>query len=116
MLTALSVHTMLKNNQKLDTYWLTFPKDPNLPFGIGVTAVSEDDAFKLIRDQGIDKWYENAQEINIQKGVRINDLDQTNVVPNIGPLQFRGVWYPVQNIGYGSPKDGQFKSLRNDDT
>ena len=90
MFGALSVHIMLKNNEKLDTYWLTFPKDPNLPFGIGVTAVSEDDAFKLIRDQDIDKWYESAQEINIQKGVIYEYL----------PCGQGVIWSEMSNCGH----------------
>ena len=103
-------------NKELDTFWITFPKDPNLPFGIGVTAFSEEDAFALIHEQGIDKWYESAKELKVQKGVRIKDLDQTNILPNIGPMQFRGVWFPAQNIGYGSPKGKQFKPLDKDNT
>jgi len=95
----------------LETFWITFPQDQNLVFGIGVTAYSEEDAFALIKERGVDKWFENAHEIKISQRVRIEDLDQSNVAPNIGPLQLRGVWYACMNIGIGAPKGDQFKRL-----
>ena len=95
----------------LETFWISFPQDQNLAFGIGVTAYSEEDALALIKKQGVDKWFLDAREIKIAHGVRIEDLDQRNVVPNIGPLQLRGVWYPCMNIGIGAPKGDQFKRL-----
>ncbi len=67
----------------------------------------------LIKDCGIEKWLEGALETKIIAGVQIGDLDQRNVVPNIGPLQLRGVWYPCMNIGIGAPKGTQFKKLDN---
>ena len=98
-------------NKQLQTFWITFPENLNLPFGIGVTAESEEDAYFLIEKEGID-WYEHASKIEIKKGISINDLDQSNVVPNIGPIQFRGVWYPCQNIGYGAPKFNEYKPIK----
>ena len=101
----------MKLNPDLETFWLIFPKDQNLPIGIGVTAVSEQDAFQLLQEQGIDKWLVDAKEILIQKGLRIGDLDQKNVRPNIGPMQFRGVWYPINNIGFGAPRDCEYNPM-----
>ncbi len=100
----------MKIEPELKTFWITFPKDSNLPFGLGVTAISEADAFELAEKQGI-TWHKDASEIHIQKNVKISDLDQSNIVPNIGPLQFRGVWYPCQNIGYGAPKSNEYKPI-----
>ena len=102
----------LAKNEELVPYWISFPQDPHLPFGIGVTATSEKDAFALIRDQGIESWFEGAQEISVQAGVTINDLDQGHVVPNMGPMQFRGVWYPAANIGFGSPRGGEYNPTK----
>ena len=99
----------MKPDSKLETYWITFPQDPHLPFGIGVTAYSEEDAFALVADQGVDKWYAAAKEIIVTSGVAYGDLDQSNVAPNIGPMQLRGVWYPIANIGYGAPRDRRYK-------
>ncbi|MFK8011470.1 MAG: hypothetical protein AB8B80_05480 [Marinicellaceae bacterium] len=101
----------MKIEAGLKTYWITFPKDNNLPFGLGVTALSQEDAFELAEEQGI-YWHKNANELHIQENVRISDLDQSNIVPNIGPMQFRGVWYPCQNIGYGAPKNTEYKPLK----
>ena len=96
----------------LFTYWLSFPKEIDLPMGIGVTAFSEEDAFLLIREQGISSWFDDATEIHITRNVRIEDLDQSNIVPNIGPMQFRGVWYPCSNIGYGAPSGSEFTKFK----
>ncbi len=101
----------MQNTRALDTFWIEFPRDENFVLGIGVTAFSQEDAFLLIKERGIDHWFEGARETKITSGVRIRDLDQRNVVPNIGPLQLRGVWYPCMNIGIGAPKGTQFMKL-----
>jgi len=98
-------------NKQLDTFWFTFPDNIELPMGIGVTASSEEDALFLIEREGID-WHKHASKVEIRKGISISDLDQGNVVPNIGPIQFRGVWYPCQNIGYGAPKENEYKPIK----
>ena len=101
----------MQSTSVLETFWIEFPQDENLVMGIGVTAYSQDDAMSLIKEQGIEHWLEGAREMKITTGVRIDDLDQRHVVPNIGPLQLRGVWYPCMNIGIGAPKGIQFKKL-----
>lgn len=98
-------------NRNLDTYWISFPKNPHLPLGLGVTAFSVADAFQLIEQQQIGEWFADAIEINIKKGVRADDLEARHVSPNCGPMQFRGVWYPAMNIGYGAPSDTGFTRL-----
>ena len=101
----------MKPNNKLECYWISFPRDSNLVLGVGVTAFSEDDAFRLIEEQGIHEWYQGASEIKVERGVRIQDLDQNHVVPNMGPMQLRGVWYPAANIGFGAPRGPYYKPL-----
>ncbi len=103
----------MQSTPTLETSWIEFPQDENFVLGIGVTAYSQDDAMSLIKERGIEHWLVGASEMKITAGVRINDLDQRNVVPNIGPLQLRGVWYPCMNIGIGAPKGTQFKKLDN---
>ena len=88
----------------LETFWFTFPQDPWLPFGIGVTAYSEADARAMLEERGVSAWFAEAKEVLVRRGVRIQDLDQSNVVPNIGPMQLRGVWYPCMNVGFGAPR------------
>lgn len=100
----------MKENKKLKTYWIIFPENLELPFGVGVAAMSVDDMFFLIEREGID-WHKHASKTEIKEDISIADLDQSNIVPNIGPMQFRGVWYPCQNIGYGAPKYNEYKPI-----
>lgn len=80
-----------------------------MPIGIGVTALSEADAFALIKEQGYDKWFEGAKEISVKIGLVLSDIPAAISAGNVGSLRFRGVWYPVANIGFGSPKDREYK-------
>ena len=95
--------------ESLETFWFSFPLDPQLPFGIGVTAHSEPEARALLEERGVATWFSEAKEIRVIRGVRVSDLDQRNVAPNIGPIQFRGVWYPSMNVGFGAPVAAEFK-------
>ena len=101
---------------EFECYWISFPQDPNLVLGIGVTAFSEEDAFNIIEERGLDEWYRGASEIKVEAGIRIDDLDPKNIVPNIGPMQLRGIWYPARNIGYGAPRDVAYKPMNRKDT
>ena len=105
----------MKPNEKLECYWISFPQDSHFPLGVGVTAFSEEDALHLIEEQGIHERYKDASEIRIKSGVRIQDLDQKHVVPNMGPMQLRGVWYPAANVGYGAPRDPRYKPPNQED-
>jgi hypothetical protein len=42
---------------------------------------------------------DDISDFKIIEGVRVADLDQKHIVPNIGPIIVRGVWYPRQKIG-----------------
>ena len=96
----------MQSEAELETYWVTWPgsvENRGL-MGIGVTAYSREDAFALIAQFGVisPAQLEDA-DVHVREGVTVADLDQNHVVPGIGPLQFRGVWYPCMNIGYGAP-------------
>ena len=91
------VQSLLSDN-RLDTFWITFPDDPILPSGVGITAYSEEDALSLLAEQGLDRWFDTAATFSIVKGVRPEDLHPTHILPNIGPMQFRGVWYPAERV------------------
>jgi hypothetical protein len=86
----------------LTAFWISFPKDSRFPVGLGVTAWSEADAFRLLEERGYD-FHLRAEEVIVRAGVTINDIDPSNVRPNMGPLIVRGVWYPCFNIGLGAP-------------
>ena len=100
----------MKKDGALISYWMSFPENERFPLGIGVTAYSLEDAFALVQQQGIE-WPAQASRIDVRRGITVHDLDQSNVVPNIGPMQLRGVWYPVMNIGYGAPRDRLFNTF-----
>ena len=86
----------------LTAFWITFPKDPAFPMGIGVTAWSRADAYRLLEENGYD-FHIRAQEVLVREGITIDEVDQSNVRPNSGPMIVRGIWYPCLNIGFGSP-------------
>jgi hypothetical protein len=68
--------------------------------GIGVTARSIDDALALLDQHGY--GFHRSGPIDVRENVTVADLDQSNVVPNMGPIVFRGIWYPCLNIGFGA--------------
>lgn len=57
-----------------------------------------------MKERGVDAWFSEAREVVVLSGVGLEDLDQRNVRPNIGPLHLRGLWYPCMNVGFGAPK------------
>lgn len=81
----------------LTCYWIV-PGYTWGPFGIGVTAWSIDDAIQLIKASGL-HLPENREEFQITESVTFAELDQNNVVPQMGPMVMRGVWYPCLNLG-----------------
>jgi hypothetical protein len=82
------------------SYWITFPDQPRAPLGMGVTALSLADAFALMEQRGYTFHKHGAVEVH--EDVTVADLDQSHVVPNMGPIVFRGIWYPCLNIGLGA--------------
>jgi hypothetical protein len=88
-------------DRTLTTFWIAFPKDPGFPLGMGVTAWSRADAFRLLEDKGYD-FHLRASEVSIREGVTLEDI-QSSCRPIAGPLAVRGVWYPCWNVGFGAP-------------
>jgi hypothetical protein len=80
----------------LHRYWITFADLPELSmwtFGCGVTAYSRDDALEILRFMVFkDEPMLKVQEI--VEDVDVNNLDQGHVVPNMGVVAWRGVWFP----------------------
>ena len=73
-------------------FWFRLDKN----FGYGVTAASQDDAETLLRTFGYPRDGEVVMEV--VHNVKFSDLNQDHVVPNAGPMVFRGVWYPRHNL------------------
>jgi hypothetical protein len=61
--------------------------------GFGVTAYSADDAFQLLADANLpmDSGPPKIREVGF------DELDNNHVVPNMGVISRRGVWYPNLN-------------------
>lgn len=84
----------------LTSYWITSP-NPGGPLGFGVTAFSLDEALRIIGSEGYSDFLPNdCTGLKVIENVTINDLDQSNVVPNMGPMMMRGLWYPCRNLGW----------------
>ena len=78
-------------------YWIEF-EGLGLASQFGVTAYSLDDARFLLK-----KLWFNKTEMpvikNVIENIQFKDLDQNHVVPNMGPITERGIWYP-NLLGY----------------
>lgn len=85
---------MLKNRTLLTRYWIQAP-GPVLASSFGVTAYSVEDAFDLLAQAGVPF---DQDEVKVIENIRFEDLDQNHIVPNMGPMVFRGVWYPRFNV------------------
>ena len=77
------------NNPLLRRYWF----ETREHLGIGVTAYSLDDAKRLMEDAARQMGWD-YQVLQVIENVDVRELDQNHVVPNMGPPNFRGVWYP----------------------
>jgi hypothetical protein len=70
-----------------------FPSYAGLGLGCGVTAYSLDDAKQvlgevLFRGDPLPEIEEAIEDVDVR------DLDQGRVIPNMGPPNERGVWFP----------------------
>lgn len=78
----------------MNPYWIEIERlDRPSPLnrGIGITAISEEDAVNLFRELIGAEHAINS----IKKIYDIGELDQNFVTPNMGNLFVRGVWYPL---------------------
>ena len=65
--------------------------------GIGVTAASELEARGLAEPVRT-AYFAETSIVDAIWDVDLSTLDQNHVVPNLGPVVLRGVWYPRLNI------------------
>ena len=80
----------------LHRYWITFadlPASSICRLGYGVTAYSREDAlqilqFMVFKDDALPGIKEIVEDVDVNK------LDQEHVVPNMGVVGWRGVWFP----------------------
>jgi hypothetical protein len=63
----------------------------------GVSAYSLDDALVQLRAAGIDVDLSNPG-VAVRERVRLTEDELRHLGPHMGPMQFRGVWYPRGNL------------------
>jgi len=83
----------------LTAFWIKRPV-ANAPVGFGVTAWSLADALAIIRAMGYGHYLpKDLADVQITEGITTSSLDQAHVVPNMGPISVRGMWYPFAGVG-----------------
>lgn len=82
----------------LHRYWFRFEGDARslpagLAMGCGVTARSRHEAAELIRQRVLSSD-ELPTVASVIEDVDVSTLDLEHVLPNAGPANVRGVWFP----------------------
>ena len=66
-------------------------------FGFGVTARTRDEAEAMAR-QAAAQLRRAFEPLKVVEDVDVRTLDQGHVVPNMGAVNFLGVWFPQLNV------------------
>ena len=77
-------------------FWFKFEKLPRpipLNLGCGVSAFDYEDALSLLKDR-IFGPNGPPEIIQCVEDVKKSDLEKNHVLPNIGPMDVRGIWFP----------------------
>ena len=83
----------------LTAYWITSPFR-HAPIGFGITAWTFQDAWNIIHMLGYGEYLpEDMTKVHVIEGIKVAELDPNHVVPNMGPINLRGMWYPKVAIG-----------------
>lgn len=82
---------------RLERYWFTFSgvlgfTPPRI--GCGIAAFGREDALLVLQEK-ILASHPCLEIESIIENVSLDSLDQGHVVPNIAPLNRRGVWFPL---------------------
>ena len=84
---------VLLNDPSMRRFWFSLSRG----LGVGVTATTKAEAEALARDACAKVgWDFDTQAV--LEDVDIRTLDQNHVIPNMGPPNFRGVWFPRLNL------------------
>lgn len=88
----------------LKRFWfIVFPENRFGPKNFGVTASSKSEGRELIIDSlnklNLQPLGENLSDtIEVIEDIDIRLLDQGHVIPNMGVVTFKGVWFPNFNM------------------
>jgi hypothetical protein len=86
------MNSLAMNSPLLIKYWLEFGEPTNHGLGVGVTAYNIEDAASLVSKALFANGQVPAFRHRIIKS--LDELEQDHVLPNIGLISFRGVWFP----------------------
>jgi hypothetical protein len=83
----------------LTRYWIELDFPDGYPphatrLGIGVTAFDRDDAMRLVAERVFPAG-DVPHVREIREGVDVSMLDPGHVLPNMGPPNRRGIWFPL---------------------
>lgn len=84
----------------LTRYWFEFENPPNgtaLNLGCGVTAYNYDDAVSLLHERVFGEV--EFRIVKYIEDIDIRTLDEKHILPNIGLVPVRGIWFP---LGYSA--------------
>ena len=90
----------------LKRYWFViYPEWRHGPWNAGVTAISVDKPKELLLKNFIKINYaeplerlKEKEEVEVIENIDVQLLDKDHVQPNIGPVIFKGVWFPRLNM------------------
>jgi hypothetical protein len=83
----------LLKDPSLRRFWFSLSRG----LGVGVTASSRLKAESLAREACVQLGWTFEATAAVED-VDVGTLDQNHVVPNMGPPNFRGVWFHCLNI------------------
>ena len=79
-------------------YWFEFEDSTDAPLGVrlgcGVTAYDYQDAINILAEE-IFLNRELPRVLSAREDIEVHLLDQSHVVPNMGNVTKRGVWFPL---------------------
>ncbi|MDE1461026.1 hypothetical protein [Spartinivicinus poritis] len=84
---------------KLHRFWFRFDfklddgSPPGLLMGCGVTAYNYDDALELLKSKVFKDIVPPPK--SVEEDVDVSTLDTGHVLPNMGNVTVRGIWFPL---------------------
>ncbi len=80
----------------MEVFWIDFENPPiGLGLGAGVTGRSREDALSLVRDR-----FGDLPIAKVGKVDTLDQLEENHVRPNMGNFLKRGIWFPLQGLGW----------------
>ena len=79
-------------SKRLKRFWFKLDRGD----GYGVTAHSRSDAESLLAKYGYPS--DTQRVVEVIEGISVSTLDGESVLPSIGPIVVRGVWFPCHNL------------------